>query len=209
MRDVLLYGLSASPDFAALLHWAQTTKDVNFPAPDPHRLQLEHWVWSHRDELGTVVLDVGVYYRRTYLGPGYLTFGENGEDVKGDLCALPFPDASFDGIVLTEVLEHCANPFQAIAEVQRVLRPDGLLLVTSPFLWPWHGCEDYQDYWRFTHEGWALLLKDFATVDITACAWTPEGAAAYDQMRRFECFGFSNLTKAATGYLCTARKRAA
>jgi SAM-dependent methyltransferase len=208
MRDVLLYGLSCSADFAKLLHWSQTTEGVSFPAPDPHRLQLEHWVWSHRADLGRDVLDVGVYCRREYFGPGYVTVGEYEEDVKGDLCALPFPDASFDGVVLTEVLEHCKNPFAAIKEVQRVLRPNGLALVTSPFIWPWHGTEDYQDYWRFTHQGWALLLDGFLQVEIVPCEWTPEAHAAYDQMRRFECMGFANQTHATTGYLCTARKAA-
>lgn len=208
MRDVLLYGLNQSTEMAKLLEWSRTTDGVSFPAPDPHRLQLEHWVWSNREALGTDVLDVGVVIRREYFGPGYVTVGEYDEDVKGDLCALPFPDASFDGVVLTEVLEHCKNPFAAVKEVHRVLRPNGLALVTSPFFWPWHGTEAYQDYWRFTHQGWALLLGDFVEVQITPCEWTPEAKAGYDMMRRFECFGFAGQTHAATGYLCSARKAA-
>jgi hypothetical protein len=208
-RDVLLYGANQSPEFFALLEWSQTTEGVSFPAPDPHRLQLEHWVWSHREDLGRDVLDVGVVVRRDYFGPGYVTFGEYTEDVKGDLCALPFPDASFDGVVLTEVLEHCKDPMTATREVLRVLKPGGLLLVTSPFFWPWHGTPDYKDYWRFTHEGWALLLERFVDVSITPCAWTPEATAAYDIMRRFECMGFNDQTCAATAYLCSARKAAA
>jgi SAM-dependent methyltransferase len=208
MRDVLLYGLSQSPELHKLLMWSQHTEGVEFPAPDPHRLQLEHWVWSHREELGRDVLDVGVIIPRAYFGPGYLTFGEYEEDVRGDLCALPFADACFDGVVLTEVLEHCKNPFKAAKEVHRVLRPGGLALVTSPFFWSWHGTDAYKDYWRFTHQGWELLLADFAHVDIVPCEWTPEAKAAFDIMRRFEAMGFNNQTYATTGYLCTARKAA-
>lgn len=208
-RDVLLYGLNQSSVMARLMEWSQTTDGVSFPAPDPHRLQLEHWVWSNREALGADVLDVGVVIRRDYFGPGYLTFGEYDEDVKGDLCALPFPDARFDGVVLTEVLEHCKDPMTAVREVHRVLKPGGLALVTSPFLWPWHGTEHYQDYWRFTHQGWELLLKDFADVKVVPCAFTPEALAAYDIMRRFECMGFDNQTHITTGYLCTGRKAAA
>src|SRR4030095_13322318 len=97
-RDILLYGLSQSVDAAALLQWAQTTPGLHaFPAPDFHRLQLEHWIWSNRAALGHQILDVGVYNPRRYLGEGYITFGENGEDTKGDLLALPFPDGVFDG----------------------------------------------------------------------------------------------------------------
>jgi SAM-dependent methyltransferase len=208
VRDVLLYGLSQSEWLAALLHWAQTTPGLHeFPAPDAHRLQLEHFIWSHRGDLGRSILDVGVYTPRRYLGDGYVTFGEHDEDINGDLLHLPFPDGAFDGVVLTEVLEHCTDPPAAMREVFRILRPGGLLLVTSPFVWPEHGVEgQYRDYWRFTRHGWELLLAAFANVQITPCAWTDEGAAAYDFLRRFECFGFANQTHATTGYLCEGRK---
>lgn len=206
-RDVLLYGLSQSEEYASLLHWMQTTPGLHdFPAPDFHRLQLEHWVWSHRQALGRDILDVGVYNPRRYLGDGYLTFGQNGEDRQGDLCQLPFPSEVFDGVVLTEVLEHCVNPPLALAEVSRVLRPGGLLLVTSPFCWPTHQTEDYKDYWRFARQGWELLLAHFVNVSITPCALTSEGRAAYDFMRRFEAMGFNSQTEMTTGYLCSGRK---
>ena len=207
-RDVLLYGLSQSDAIASLLEWAKSTPGLHEFVPDAHRLQLEHWVWSHRDALGHSILDVGVYDRRSWLGPGYVTVGEHEEDVRGSLLALPFPTNQFDGIVLTEVLEHCRDPFTAMREVFRVLKPGGLLLVTSPFAWPWHGTNEYEDYWRFTHQGWKLLLETFTDVSITPCAWTPEGEAGMEQARRFECWGFQNQVHFHTGYLCSARKAA-
>jgi Methylase involved in ubiquinone/menaquinone biosynthesis len=209
-RDVLLYGLSQSVPAAQLLQWRETTPGLHdFPAPDFHRLQLEHWIWSHRAVLGPAVLDVGVYTPRRYLGDGYITVGEHDEDIRGSLLALPFQDDTFDGVVLTEVLEHCTDPVGAVNQVRRVLKPGGLLLVTSPFVWPEHDVAgQYRDYWRFTRHGWELLLGAFTDVTITPCAWTDEGAAAYDVMRRFECFGFASQTQATTGYLCEARKPA-
>jgi SAM-dependent methyltransferase len=202
-RDVLLYGLSQSEEMAYLVNWMQTTSGLHkFPAPDGHRLQLEHWLWTNRARMTGRVMDVGVYIRREWVGPGYFTFGEHGEDIKGDLCAIPFEDASIDVAIVTEVLEHCANPFAAVAELYRVVKPGGLLFVTSPFFWPTHGIEgEYQDYWRFTRQGWELLFARFASVSVVPCGWTTEGAAAYDLMRRFECQGFANQTEATTGYL--------
>lgn len=45
---------------------------------------------------------------------------------------LPFADASFDGVVLDNVLEHLADPHPLLAEIGRVIRPAGRLLVGVP-----------------------------------------------------------------------------
>lgn len=52
--------------------------------------------------------------------------------VQGDLYSLPFADASFDGIVFAEVLEHLTRPFDALRELHRVLESGGRLYVTTP-----------------------------------------------------------------------------
>lgn len=54
--------------------------------------------------------------------------------------ALPFDDASFDGVLLNEVLEHVASERQALEEVARVLRAGGHLALFSPNrLFPFEG----------------------------------------------------------------------
>ena len=45
---------------------------------------------------------------------------------------LPYPDESFDLVVLTEVIEHLENHRAALGEVARVLRPGGHLILTTP-----------------------------------------------------------------------------
>lgn len=57
-----------------------------------------------------------------------------------DILRLPYRDACFDGIALSEVLEHLADDRGALAEVRRVLKPGGVLAITVPnaaypFLW--------------------------------------------------------------------------
>ena len=44
---------------------------------------------------------------------------------------LPLPDASFDAVVIHQVLHYADRPAAAIAEAARVLRPDGVLVVVD------------------------------------------------------------------------------
>ncbi|ODU40601.1 MAG: ArsR family transcriptional regulator [Lysobacteraceae bacterium SCN 69-123] len=55
----------------------------------------------------------------------------NVEVVEGDMHALPYPEASFDLVVLMHALTYADKPAKAVAEAGRVLRPGGRLLLTS------------------------------------------------------------------------------
>lgn len=55
-----------------------------------------------------------------------------GEFVLGDVRDIPFPDASFDFVYAGGVVEHFDESAQAVAEMARVLRPGGTLLITAP-----------------------------------------------------------------------------
>ncbi len=52
--------------------------------------------------------------------------------LRGDATRLPFPDASFDVVITSEVLEHIQDDVRAIAEMVRVLRPGGRFAATVP-----------------------------------------------------------------------------
>src|SRR5829696_213624 len=49
----------------------------------------------------------------------------------GDMYQLPLPDASFDAVVIHQVLHYADRPAEAIAEAARVLRPNGSLIVVD------------------------------------------------------------------------------
>lgn len=52
--------------------------------------------------------------------------------VASDATHLPFPNSFFDAVVWGEVIEHVAYPENILAEIARVMRPGGVLLVTTP-----------------------------------------------------------------------------
>ncbi|VVB56553.1 Ubiquinone/menaquinone biosynthesis C-methyltransferase UbiE [uncultured archaeon] len=72
------------------------------------------------------------------LSPGPMEQGQRAgrlsKSVRSDFeKGLPFPDASFDVVVLGEVLEHVARPPALLGEIRRVLKAGGRLLITVPY----------------------------------------------------------------------------
>lgn len=52
--------------------------------------------------------------------------------VQADVRHLPFPNASFDVVIMTEVIEHLSDIHSAITEIARVLRPGGKCIISTP-----------------------------------------------------------------------------
>jgi SAM-dependent methyltransferase len=82
-----------------------------------------------------------------------------GVDRVEDVHHLSFADDSIGTVVCLETLEHVADPLRAVQEMHRVLRPGGVLAVSSLMFFPIHAHP--WDYWRFTPEGFELLLAPF------------------------------------------------
>lgn len=54
-------------------------------------------------------------------------------DIVSDITAIPRPDASFDAVLCTEVLEHVPDAVAALKELTRLIKPGGKLILTAPF----------------------------------------------------------------------------
>jgi ubiquinone/menaquinone biosynthesis C-methylase UbiE len=87
-------------------------------------------------------------------------------DIQCDDCDMrPISDESIGLVLCLESLEHIPHPEKAIGEIHRVLRPDGLLILTTVMHFRIHRCP--KDYWRFTPNGIELLLGKFKILDCT------------------------------------------
>ena len=85
------------------------------------------------------------------------THGSEHVDVFCDLSrSLPFACASFDTIISSDVIEHLPDPLLAFSEMSRLLKPGGILLLNTPFLYMLH--EIPYDYYRFTRYAIQRLL---------------------------------------------------
>jgi len=73
---------------------------------------------------------------------------------------LPFADASFGCVLAFNTFEHVQRFWIGFEEVFRVLKPDGVLLMSVPFHFRIHNHPS--DYWRFTPEALDVLLDRYA-----------------------------------------------
>jgi SAM-dependent methyltransferase len=89
-------------------------------------------------------------------------------DLVCDITSIPQPDASFDVILCTEVLEHVPEPTKALDEFARLLKPGGKVILTAPFaslvhFAPYHFSSGFSRYWYEHH----LTKRGFDIAELT------------------------------------------
>lgn len=104
-------------------------------------------LWEHPD-LSLVGTDI-------YVSPNV--------DVVCDAHYLPFPAETFDGVWIQAVLEHVVEPIEVVAELERVLKTDGIVYAETPFMQQVH--EGAYDFTRYTVLGHRYLFRKFEAID--------------------------------------------
>lgn len=100
---------------------------------------------------------IGIEHESTYEATAASGQGSR-PDFMYDGQRLPFPDRSFDTVLNIQVLEHTPRPRALIAEMARVLKDDGLLILLAPFQFRLH--EQPHDYYRYSSHGLRHLVED-------------------------------------------------
>lgn len=77
------------------------------------------------------------------------------------------PAGCADVVLSTQVLEHAASPAAHLAEAARLLRPGGILVLSTHGIWPYH--PDPCDFWRWTGDGLRRTLEE-AGFEVAECA---------------------------------------
>lgn len=116
-------------------------------------------------------------FRAKYIGVD--PFPGTKADIIANAWETGLPDTSVDAVILNQSLEHIPETHKTIQEIERLLKPGGLVLVTVPQTVRNHGLplppeeapvHNFDpgllpywnvDYWRFTKFGLALLFKNF------------------------------------------------
>lgn len=91
------------------------------------------------------------FYGLDYVG---LDFTSPAADLLGDGHSIPFRSATFEIVFTYAVLEHLYNPFVAMSEIARVLRPGGILVGTVAQGEPFH-----ESYFHHTALGLLTVLR--------------------------------------------------
>ncbi len=78
-------------------------------------------------------------------------------DIFGNAEKLPFPDSSFDGVIMLHTLEHIEKADAALDEIERVMRPGALGIIEVPFIYPIH--DEPRDFRRWSQYGLPATIR--------------------------------------------------
>jgi SAM-dependent methyltransferase len=132
-------------------------------------LEIMRQILTGRTEPGQTVLDVGSYDVNGTLRPlcaslglvytGLdMSAGPNVDVVASDPYRYPFDDNTFDNVISSSTMEHVPLIWRWVPELVRVLKPRGLLAITTHMSWELHRYP--LDCWRIMPDGFVTLFNE-------------------------------------------------
>jgi SAM-dependent methyltransferase len=129
------------------------------------RIELYEQIRRHSHLITGRVLDVGAgsypRYKNLFSFNEYVSMDVSpGKDIDivGKIEEIPSTDNSYNSIICTQVLGDVYNLNKAFKELYRILKPNGVVLITESLFDPLH--DEPRDYWRFTEHGLRRLATD-------------------------------------------------
>lgn len=178
LEELFSGGQPPAPSNTTPLNFQEAVNAIKAPenvelneVTDFNQLGRDAWVKAKAESIarGSKILDVGAGtcpYKALFAHCDYKTHDfkqyegeklggttEYGQiDYVSDIVSIPVPDASFDAILCTEVLEHVPEPIRALQEMARILKPGGRLFMSAPLgsglhQIPYHFYGGYTPYW--------------------------------------------------------------
>ena len=103
---------------------------------------------------------------------------------EGDIQNLPYESSFFDAVVCFHVIEHVENPQQAIDEFERVLKPNGILVIETPTPWSPNAWNDPTHLRAYTKEDILLLIIN--RFDVIETKYTGRGIPLLGVLRLYK-----------------------
>jgi SAM-dependent methyltransferase len=135
--------------------FARSLSEAPIPGHDFDPMEV---ILAEKPDAEVLVIGSGERERRGHITYTDVAFARNVHCIC-DAHDLPFPDGKFDAVLAEAVLEHVCDPQRCVAEITRVLKPQGMVWAVTPFLQPVH--MGAYDFTRFTHLGHRRLFRRF------------------------------------------------
>lgn len=105
---------------------------------------------------------------------------------------IPVEDNHFDALISGQCFEHVKNPFKLMAEVGRVVKPGGIVIVVAPFKWEEHRYP--VDCWRILSDGWKALFNESGIYTLDT-EYTPAGVVKRTGEKNVDSWAIGVVTK--------------
>ena len=159
------------------------------------RINLFNHIKIYGKRLTGNILDIGCGTKpyKKYLKGNYKGLEIDNENKKNTGSEILFFDGkifppkndSIDSVLCTQLLEHVEDPRLFFSEIKRILKKDGLILLTVPFVWAEHDVPN--DFNRFTIYGIKKLLVE-NQLDVIEQKKTGNNLSIIDQLINSYCY---------------------